>query len=227
MEQVSLANIFVHYNDVQFSKGSFVNRVQIKTTKGWQWMAVPLQNLHLGQRIDEVQIVPAAKWRDRHLELLECSFLGARYACDALELAQQVYSIDYANIGDLAQASLIALVRYFGLYESTRFIDVKEIGITGHSTERVVSIVRYLHGDTYITGHGGLRYLDHNRFEKYNIKVEYMNYMSIPYPQLHGEFNPYVSGLDLVANCGKEGIRYICSKTIDWRSLLNEPHRTI
>ena len=30
-EQIRLADVYVHYTDVQFSKGSFVNRVQIKT----------------------------------------------------------------------------------------------------------------------------------------------------------------------------------------------------
>ena len=28
----------------------------------------------------------------------------------------------------------------------------------------------------------------------------------LPYPQPHGEFNPFVSILDLIANTGKEGI---------------------
>ena len=55
MEQIRLADVFVHYNDVQFSKGSFVNRVQIKTSQGTKWMTVPLENLHLGQRINEVK----------------------------------------------------------------------------------------------------------------------------------------------------------------------------
>ena len=55
-EQIRLADIYVHYDDVQFSKGSFVNRVQIKTNKGTQWLTVPLQNLTLGQEIREVQL---------------------------------------------------------------------------------------------------------------------------------------------------------------------------
>ena len=32
-EQVALADVFVHYDDVQFSKGSFTNRVQLKTAR--------------------------------------------------------------------------------------------------------------------------------------------------------------------------------------------------
>ncbi|NBX37756.1 MAG: hypothetical protein EBR10_11170, partial [Planctomycetes bacterium] len=34
LEQMSLADIFVVYDDVQFSKGSFTSRVQAKTAAG-------------------------------------------------------------------------------------------------------------------------------------------------------------------------------------------------
>ena len=54
-EQIRLADAYVHYTDVQFSKGSFVNRVQIKTADGFRWLTVPLKNVALGQNIDGEQ----------------------------------------------------------------------------------------------------------------------------------------------------------------------------
>ena len=222
LEQISLADCFVHYDDVPFSKGSFVNRVQIKTAKGRQWMTVPLQNRRFGQSIDEIEVAPVGKWRDNHLELLKSSFEGAKYGNDALEIARHVYSIEYQNIGTLARASLMSLVEYFGLHSSKTFIDVRELGVGGSSSRRVLEVVRRLGGKTYITGLGALKYLDHDLFENHSISVRYMQYTCSIYPQLHGEFTPYVSALDLIANCGKEGIRHICSQTIDWRSLVHE-----
>lgn len=222
LEQINLADCFVHYDDVQFSKGSLVNRVQIKTVQGMRWMTVPLKNMHLGQHINEVEVAPVSKWRDNLLELLITSFEGAKYANDALEIANHVYSIEYPNIGALARASLMSLVGYFGLGKTRQFIDIKELEIEGSGSGRVLEVVRKLGGINYITGLGALKYLDHDLFETYGISVSYMQYRCCVYPQMYGEFTPYVSGLDLVANCGKEGIRYICSKTIDWRSLINE-----
>jgi hypothetical protein len=69
-EQIALADVFVFYTDVQFSKGSFTNRVQIKTPAGSTWMTVPLQDLKLGQSIDDVAVKPVAQWKPRHLTLL-------------------------------------------------------------------------------------------------------------------------------------------------------------
>jgi len=42
LEQIKLANIVVHYDDVQYSKGSYVNRVQLKMPEGIKWMTIPL-----------------------------------------------------------------------------------------------------------------------------------------------------------------------------------------
>lgn len=222
LEQINLADCFVHYDDVQFSKGSFTNRVQIKTAQGMRWMTVPLENRYLGQHIDEVEVAPVNKWRNKHLMLLKSSFEGARYADDALEIADHVYSIGYPNIGALARASLMALVDYFGLNKSKAFIDVKDLAIDGSSSRRVLDVIQKLGGNYYITGLGALKYLDHDLFEANGISVNYMKYQCRPYPQLYGEFTPYVSGLDLIANCGTDGIQYICSKTVNWRSLANE-----
>ncbi len=222
LEQIRLADVFVHYDDVQFSKGSFVNRVQLKLPEGSRWMTVPLQRHHLGQRIDQVQTFAVAEWRDKHLDLLNRSLGMAPHARDALEIAEQVYAKEYPNLAALARASLLALVHYFGLEQHTRFIDVSTLQAPGSGSERVLSVMKQLSGDVYITGHGALNYLDHERFERSGIQVEYINYQKRAYPQLHGVFTPYVSGLDLVAHCGRDGIKYICSGTTPWRALINE-----
>lgn len=222
LEQVRLADVFVHYDDVQFSKGSFVNRVQVKTPEGVRWMTVPLAGVQLGQRIDEIRLQPVANWRDQHLSLLRRSFAGAPHAGDALALAEQVYGEEHASLAHLARASLLALVDYFGLNLQCRFADSASLGVGGSSSERVLRIVQRLGGTVYVTGHGAARYLDHEWFEREGVEVAYMAYRRQPYPQSHGDFNPHVSGLDLVAHCGREGRQYIQSNTVAWRDFLNE-----
>jgi hypothetical protein len=221
LEQIRLADVFVHYDDVQFSKGSFVNRVQIKTPQGVRWMTVPLQGAHLGQRIDELKISPQREWREQHIGLLERSFAGCPFAKEAIRVAEDTYSGTHSSIGDLARASMLALSEYFKIDASTRFVDVQNVDVPGFGSDRVLAVVKRLAGTCYITGHGAAHYLDHEAFSRENIKVEYVNYLRLPYPQLHGEFTPYVSGLDLIANCGRDGAKYICSGTVSWKEFLD------
>lgn len=217
LEQIRLADIVVHYDDVQFSKGSFVNRVQIKSTKGTIWMTVPLKELHLGQKIEDVQIDSGKEWKQKHYELITDSFQSSPYKNETLNLVKSVYQREFSNVGALARASFRALIDYFEMDNSKTFIDVKDLGIDGKGSQRVLDIVKAVRGNTYITGHGASKYLDHGTFEDAGITVEYMKYMLQPYSQLNGEFTPYTTGLDLVANCGKSGVKYVCSDTINWR----------
>jgi hypothetical protein len=216
LEQIKLADVFVHYDDVQFSRGSFTNRVQIKTDNGIRWLTLPLKDFHLGQRIDEVLIDDRADWKSRHRDILRQAYGKAPYVKDMLALVDDVFARDTATVADVARNSMLALAAYFGLNRPI-FVSSDRLVIGGASSERVYDITAHLEGTVYITGHGARNYLDHDLFGQNGIAVRYMNYERTPYPQLHGAFTPYVTALDLVANCGAEGAKLVHSGTVDWR----------
>lgn len=217
LEQLRLSDVFVHYDDVQFSKGSFTNRVQVKTREGVRWLTVPLKGHRTGQLIDQVLIQDCSSWKSRHLALLAQSFKGAPYARDALDIVEKVYCASHKSLSEIARASMIELAGYYGLLDGKKLVDVRELGIGGCSSVRVLDVVSALGGSVYVTGNGGLNYLDHESFERSGIDVRYIKYQCKPYPQLWGDFTPYVTGLDLVANCGLSGLDWICSRTVSWR----------
>ncbi len=223
LEQLSLADIFIVLDDVQFSKGSFTNRVQIKTSNGTRWLTVPLSGVHLGQKIDEVKIDNQRDWHTNHVLQLAQAYSGAPFLKEMLTLVENVFSQPVKSLSELSHKSSMVLAEYFGLSNQTHKFFSNEMTISGGGSQRVLDIVKTVKGKTYITGHGARRYLDHEAFEVSGIDVSYMKYQLQPYPQLHGEFTPFVSALDLVANCGREGNQYIKSKTIPWKEFLNEP----
>jgi hypothetical protein len=220
LEQMRLADAYVHYDDVQFSKGSFTNRVQIKTARGTEWLTVPLRDLRLGQRIMEVTPDERKDWRATHLAMLRRAYEGAPFQGEMLALVESVYREPAATIAELAARSQLAVHGYFEFQRPAEFCWSSQMGVPGESSTRVLAVVQRLSGITYITGHGARRYLDHELFERHGVRVEYLNYRKLPYPQLHGDFTPYVSTLDLIANLGKAGRRFIASDTVYWRDFL-------
>jgi len=222
LEQLRLADVFVLYDDVQFSKGSFTNRVQIKSPSGPRWLSVPLPGLHLGQCIDEVRLDERHDWRRQHRDQLVQAYRKAPFSADMLALVNAVFAHPVTTLSELSYASVMAQADYFGLSSHLRLYDAATLGIPGSSSQRVLDIVRAVGGTVYITGHGALNYLDHEAFEAAGVTIRYMRYRRLAYPQLHGEFTPYVSALDLVANCGRFGIDYICSESIYWKDFVHE-----
>ena len=221
-EQIKLCDAYVNYDDVQFSKGSFTNRVQIKTnsSNGFNWLTVPLKNFKLGVLINELEIDNHKNWQNQHLELLKQAYKSAPYVDEMLQLVSALYDISSNNIGYISMKSMELVIDYFNLAGEKNFYNSSNLGIRGSSSERVFQIVQYLNGTHYITGHGAKNYLDHSLFEKNRIRVEYMNYLRLAYPQQFSGFNPHVSILDLIANVGKQGKDYIKSSTIYWKEFL-------
>jgi hypothetical protein len=219
LEQMRLADVFVHYDDVQYVRG-FCNRVQVKTERGVDWLSVPLRQLHRGQRIDEVLVDDREPWRARHREILRLAYRKAPYCGEMLDLVDTVFAQPVQTIAELSRASMLALRDYFGLADGHRYADSAALDIPGRSSRRLHDIVLGFGGTSYITGHGARNYLDHTLFEQAGITVEYMDYRKVAYPQLHGAFTPFVTALDLVANCGRAGTAMIVSTTTPWREFV-------
>lgn len=222
LEQIRLADIYVHYSDVQFSKGSFTNRVQIKTSTGIRWLTVPLSDLRLGQTIEDIKISTCRDWRAQHLALLKQAYSAAPYMKEMMAMVKNVYEANYEHLDDLAQASMSVLCDYFGLSDGRDFVRSNDLDVVGHGSQRVLDIVKAIGGTSYVTGWGARHYLDHAMFDEAGVQVEYMDYRKISYPQLHGAFTPFVSALDLVANCGRAGVEAICSNSVYWKKFINE-----
>ncbi len=222
LEQVRLADVFVHYDEVQFDRG-FYNRVQVKTAQGPRWITVPLSNHQRGQKIAEIAVDDSKHWKRSHRDVLAQAYRGAPFLKDMLAVADAVFSEPHRTLGEVSRASLLALVDYFELRGGKRFHDSVEFPAPGSASERLLRITRAVGGDNYITGHGARNYLDHELFERTGVKVSYMDYRRTSYAQLHGEFTPYVTALDVIANCGKQGAALITSPAIDWRAFVARP----
>lgn len=220
-EQIRLADIFVYYDDVQFSKGSFTNRVQLKSITGSEWMSIPLKHIHLGQNINETFASNNNNWRNEHAIQLKKYYEDTPFYADIKILLEEAYSHG-DNLSAISKSSMACILDYFGLANQTYCINSSELNIEGSGSRRVLDIVKHFNADTYITGHGARNYFDHNLFDINRINVQYMNYNLHPYPQKFGAFTPYVSILDLIANTGRDGVKYIQSGTIHWKEFINE-----
>lgn len=219
LEQIRLADVFMHYDDVQLARG-FYNRVQVKTAQGARWLTVPLRDKHQGQRIDETRVDERVDWRSQHRDILRHAYRHAPACDDMLALADSVWAQPADTLADVSRQSMRALADYFSLSDNTRWCHASEYDVPGASSERLLGLCRAAGARTYLTGHGARNYLDHERFERAGIDVRYMDYQRRPYAQQFGAFDPHVTGLDLVANLGRAGIAQIVSGAMPWRDFL-------
>ena len=108
---------------------------------------------------------------------------------------------------DLDIAIISYLLKELGI--TTPIVRSSELGIPGQKTDRLIMLLKALNATVFYEGAAGRNYIEKERFEEAGIVLEYQDYIHPTYPQLHGEFIPYLSVIDLMFNCGEESLKVI------------------
>lgn len=208
---VASVDLFVFYDDVQYSKGGWRNRNRIKCHDGTRWLTVPVRHRSLGQRIDEIKIDNSKNWRPKHAMLWTEEYADAPFFNDAETFAKEIASCISPTLTQLNIQLIRSICTYLSI--STPTILSSELKLEGARTERLISLLRAVGGTTYLSGPSADSYLEKGRFEEAGIRLEYKSYDYEPYPQLWGPFEGAVTVLDLIANCGPQSKTLMRSTT--------------
>ena len=166
-EQIALADVLVIYDDVQFTQGGFINRVQTKTAAGTPWLTVPI-TASLHTPINKVRTAENRRWRARHRKTLAQSYARAPYVKDMLALVDRGHPEGSSQLVDVLVDGMQAVIDYFGI--QVECVRSSTLGVGGSGSQRVLDIVSLLDGGVYVTGHGAREYLDHELFERSGVK---------------------------------------------------------
>ena len=209
--QIQKADVFVFYDCVQYDADGWRNRNQIKTANGPLWLTIPVRakgNTSLGTAIKDVPIDPVKPWRSKHWRTLEQSYAKAPHFKRHAEWLHEFYNRPDALLADFTCDLTVAIARELGI-EHTRFVRSSTLPAAGARTDRLIQMLTHLGATHYISGPSARGYMEEDKLAAAGITLEYMHYDYPNYPQLHGEFLPQVSILDLLFNTGPEAPRYI------------------
>lgn len=208
-------DLFVFYDDVQFSKNGWRNRNRIKTSRGSCWITVPVRHRSLSQLICNTEIDDRRDWRESHMRLWEEYYSATPYYKDVLELLGDMGRKTAGTISELNIALTTRIAAYLNI--STRTMHSSELALIGSKTDRLIDLLTKVGATIYLSGPSADAYLDRNAFRKAGIGLEYKSYDYEPYAQLWGSYDGAVTVLDLIANCGPDSIGYLRSHTPDVR----------
>jgi hypothetical protein len=204
-------DLFVFYDDVQYSKGTWRNRNRVKTPRGPKWITVPVR-ASPSLLIEQVEIAePPDEWRPAHRRLLEESLGEAPHFAEAMAIWETATAAGHRWLSELNVDLTLAVCRYLGITTPTRHS--REFAPEGRGTARLVSLMRRLGGTTYVSGPTGKGYIEEDLFREAGLGLEYKSYDYPEYPQLWGPFESAVSILDVIANAGHGARDLIRSRT--------------
>jgi hypothetical protein len=79
----------------------------------------------------------------------------------------------------------------------------------GKSNALLVDVLHKVKAGKYLSGVGAKAYFDPVPFAAAGIEVIWQDFKHPVYPQLYGDFIPYLSSIDLLFNCGIDHSRKI------------------
>jgi hypothetical protein len=200
--KIARADVFVFLDDVQYSKNSYINRVQIDARGKPRWLTVPV-SYQFGEPISRVHAADA-EWRERHLDLLQSYYADARALGETLGLLRDAFAgLPRDNLAVSNQALIEALADRLGL--RPRFIRSSALSSrAGRGDDRLIALLRALGPNvTYLSGKGGANYQDAEKFASAGIKLIYSEFKHPSYCQGH-DFLPGLSVLDALFRLGIE-----------------------
>lgn len=204
-DQFRRADVFVYYDDVQYDTHGWRNRNRIKTAQGPLWLTVPVRHSGLGQpRIMDVEIDGRTRWARKHVASIRQAYAASPHLGAYMPALEELLMRPWERLVDLDIALAEQLAAWLGL--SRRVERASQLGIGGGKSERLLNLCLYFGATTYLSGAAAQDYLDVPLFERHGIEVQWQRYAPPVYPQLHGEFVPYLSALDLLLNCGEQSL---------------------
>jgi hypothetical protein len=202
--------LFVFYDDVQYTHKDWRNRNRIKTHAGPIWLSVPV--IHdRSTIIQEAKIDYASRWVDKHIRTLGLAYGKAPYFGRYGERFFSILRQRPATISELNVLACKWVMEELGIRTQVRMSH--EFGVHGDKYGRPLKILKHLGATSYLSGPSAMPYTDSVAFTESGIGLEFKVYDYPEYPQLHGAFEPNVSVLDLLFNCGPESRRYLKSRS--------------
>jgi hypothetical protein len=209
-EQMLRSHLFVIYDDVQYDKHGWRNRNRIKGPQGPVWLTVPVRLKGLNKpAINEVMIDPAQpRWAPKHCSTLRQLYNKAPFFSEYYPGLEEFLLHPWEKIVDLDLGLIRLIAGWLGL--TTDIVLSSTLGCQAEDpTQRLVQILGEVDADIFYEGSSGRNYLDMPQFAAAGLQVVFQDYQCRPYPQLYGDFLPYLSIVDLLFNCGPESPAYL------------------
>jgi hypothetical protein len=208
LHRLLLADVLVYLDTVQYTPRDWENRNRIKSPSGPLWLTVPVVHTTREQTIVETEIDPAQDWGHRHLRALELNYRRAPYFGEVFGLVESLFSRRWTMLWELNLAVTDALVGYLG--RRAEWVRASTLGVEAvRGQELLVALCGKVQGELYLSGPLGRNYIEPGRFRESGLTLAFHDYVPAPYPQLHGEFLPSLSVIDLLFNCGRGSLAVI------------------
>jgi len=202
-EQMHVADKFIYYDDVQYTRKDWRNRNRLKSPLGVKMVSVPVRKPASGRRnlmIREAEINYDHPWQIDLISKIENWYGKAQFYSAIYPELRKIILKKWKFLIDLDVALIDFFRQILGIHTPCYYSsDIKE-----KSTEknnRIIDICRFHDADILYDGKSARDFIDMDMFMENGISVVFQDYSHPVYPQIWDGFDSHLSVLDLLMNC--------------------------
>ena len=203
-DNIAQADVFVIYDDMQYTKRDWRNRNKIKSAAGTKWLSIPVEvKGKYFQKINETK-VSDPNWNIDHLNAIKNYYRTAPAFKENSDWLEELYmGCTSPWLTESNRYFIEHIMKYLSI--ETEIKDSREFELVEGKTEKLVSICEQLGAKQYLTGPAAKNYMSEDSFLEKGIGVLYSDYSVYKeYEQLYPPFEHGVTVLDMILNGGKE-----------------------
>ncbi len=203
--KIAVVDVFVFLDDVQYSKNSYTNRVQVLGSGQARWLTVPV-SFSFGDPISGVR-ASAPDWLDDHCNRLSAYYARAPYFAAVWprlhEILMSAALDDLALINSHLVKTISAELKLKCRFESSSNLQIEATS----GDDRLIEIVSAIDpGAIYLFGRGGAKYQDAEKFREAGIETRFSAFRHPEYRQGNHDFVSGLSVIDALFYLGWEGV---------------------
>jgi hypothetical protein len=210
--KIHQADVFVFFDDAQYSNTGMHNYHYIKTVQGPFRLKIPVIQ-KLGDRINQVRIRDELRWQVKHLKTIETFYHKAPFFDEVFNDFRSILGFHYENLAEMNSR----IIRFFSgkLGISTLFLNSSDLNVDSSREQKIIDICILLNSSIYYSGTGAKAYQYEEDFVSSGLELRYSVFKPFIYPQLFSGFQSNVTILDYLMNCGYDWNRVIESQKLN------------
>lgn len=207
---IDSVDAFISFDDVNFIKKGWINRNRILTNDVVTNFNLPIKEMSQNKKINESFIFDAKKSKEKIVAQIYHSYRKAPYFEENFEFLNRLVLDNEESISIYNTNILKALSSYLGI--RTDFSYSSDYITASEGKNKIFEILSLKNAQSYHNAIGGMSLYSESDFLAKGINLQFIESEAIQYKQLSSTFQPYLSILDTLLNCGVEETKILLKK---------------
>jgi len=219
LHKISLADLFVFMDDVQYLRQDWNNRNKIRGAKGEFWLTVPVKlkasdtEILRDIRVETDGFGGRHHWQTEHWQAFQSCYRKAPFWEEHAPFLERFYTgQSWEWLWELNLELLVYLLKAFDL--TPTILIASEVGFDGAKSDLVLDHCRRTEADLCVLGMLGRDYIEEETFFREGIFLYYQDYHHPEYSQRFGGFISHLSAFDLLLNHGPESRKILLKHNV-------------